>query len=107
RRSLRGKALGPSMGRVRPREGDFLLDQELSHRARRQRAGRAVSQIRVLRSHLHLAAVGPGLVASAGKLLDSLSWTAPFFSRQRSRSGETGVGKCAMRSAVSGAWKPI
>jgi lysine 2,3-aminomutase len=36
-------------------EGHLLLDQELSHRARCQRAGSAGPQIRILRSDLHPA----------------------------------------------------
>src|SRR2546428_4669489 len=52
RRAVRGEALGAPGGRVRPREGDLVLDQELPHRDRVRRSRGPLAPPRVLRPHL-------------------------------------------------------
>ena len=61
-----GEALGAPGRRVRPRARHLVLDEELHHRARPVRPGRADPQVRVPGPDPDAAAGGAGVVAGAG-----------------------------------------
>ena len=62
RRALRREALGAPARRVRPRARHLVLDEELPHRHRAGRPGRAEPPVPVLRPDLHAARDGPEVV---------------------------------------------